>query len=151
MVNFNMSTFNLTAKLQMTNAMLAYSSNNQYSYMELTPNVMSQIFSQTYFSGTNENSYSRDLLADNTANVESYKIELLSDNTIKVTFVTSVTSPMPLTTNVVFVMKKIETLPEGYDLDQNKLFPAPQITGEITTIQASDSETGEQTGSTETI
>ena len=151
-INFNMSTFNLTAKLQMTNAMLAYSSNNQYSYMELTPNVMFQISSQTFFSGDSNSAYSRDLSAENTANVESYKIELLSDNTIKVTFVTSVTSPMPLTTNVVFIMKKIETLPEGYDLDQNKLFPAPQISGEITEINtASDSETGEQTGSTETI
>ena len=68
----------------------------------------------------------RNLKYTTTDSEATYKFELLSDGSIRNTMVDYSSG---IGAAVTVIMKKIDTLPEGYNLDGSTQFPLPEITG----------------------
>ena len=135
----------IITKMQMTNQNLkngtglwGAAKNNQYNYTVFSPIPVNAISDNAINNGTNavKGTTGRNLIQNTNNADDTYKFELLSDGTIRNTMTDH--SVNIATANVTVIMKKIDTLPQGYNMNTNEQFPAPAIEGFVENIQANN-------------
>lgn len=131
----NPSTINITTKMQMTNESLKKGSglwiaaqNNQYNYNVFTPIPVTAIAKGAinYGASAVKGVKGRHLTENVNTVGSTYKFELLSDGTVRNTMVDKSSY---IDANVTVIMKKINALPSGYNLNKDVQFPRPVIEG----------------------
>lgn len=131
-----MAYIHIDYKLQMTNEFLKNSTDNlsnfgalkrmQYNYIDFNPMPVTAISN----TGLNNNEYSVkgytiiDLFDNITDKDAEYIFELLPDKTFKNTITSNGIFGK---TKTIIILKKINELPQGYNMDINTLFPEPVI------------------------
>lgn len=135
-------TIEVKTKMQMTNKYLSnpeqagdtkyyweLAKNNQYNYTQFKPIPVTAISNNAINNGDNavKGTTGRNLVEKTSNDKDTYKFELLSDGTIRNTM--QDTSVSIANANVTVIMKKIDTFPDGYNLDKNEEFPEPKIEG----------------------
>lgn len=140
----NPTHINITTKMQMTNQYLqdpskagatslywSMAQNNQYNYTVFNSIPVTAIEDNAVNNGVGvvKGVTGRNLVGYTTDGQATYKFELLSDGSVRNTMVDYSSG---LEAAVTVIMKKIDTLPDGYDLDANTQFPLPAITGFVT-------------------
>lgn len=141
-VALNNNNIEVITKMQMTNSNLknptglwGSAKNNQYNYTVFTPIPVNAISDNAINNGTNavKGTTGRNLIQNTNNSNDTYKFELLSDGTIRNTMTD--TSVSGITANVTVIMKKIDALPQGYNMNKDEQFPAPAIEGFVANIQ----------------
>lgn len=135
----------IITKMQMTNQNLkngtglwGAAKNNQYNYTVFKPIPVNAISDNAINNGTNavKGTTGRNLIQNTNNADDTYKFELLSDGTIRNTMTDH--SVDIAIANVTVIMKKIDTLPQGYNMNKNEKFPEPAIEGFEANIQANN-------------
>lgn len=140
-VDQTMSNIQVATKMQMTNQYLqdpskagatslywSMAQNNQYNYTVFNSIPVTAIEDNAINNGVYavKGVTGRNLKYNTTDSEATYKFELLSDGSIRNTMVDYSSG---IGAAVTVIMKKIDTLPEGYNLDGSTQFPLPEITG----------------------
>lgn len=142
-VELTNNNINIITKMQMTNSNLqnptdlwVSAKNNQYNYTVFTPIPVDAISDNAINNGTNavKGTTGRNLIQNTNNSNDTYKFELLSDGTIRNTMTD--TSVPNFTANVTVIMKKIDTRPQGYNMNKDEKFPEPNIEGFVENISS---------------
>lgn len=139
----------LVTKVQMTSlTMSTLSKDSQYNYTEyplfpITSIDMSNISQGTVTINADKSiqgTTGRDLTKNTSDAASTYSFSF-NTATSEITNNMTVTTPIVIpgftnpTTNVTIVMKKIEALPTGYNMNKNELFPTPAVEGFVANPQ----------------
>lgn len=139
----------LVTKVQMTNAqMVSLSKDSQYNYTEYPVFPIRSVDMSNMLQGTFtinadkaiKGNTGRDLTKLTSDDNSTYSFSF-DTQTGEITNTMTVTTPVVITgitnpiTNVTIVMKKVQTLPTGYNMNKNELFPTPVVEGFVANPQ----------------